>query len=82
MLKLLRLRLWIAEGVKAFSTSYDSWWCCVGTGLENPVRYAEQIYFTSRDQIREADAAARACRKGGMRAGFTSLAGQTRVVEL
>lgn len=39
-----------AVGVKAFSTPYDSWWCCVGTGLENPVRYAEQIYFTSRDQ--------------------------------
>lgn len=31
-------------GVKAFSTPFDSWWCCVGTGLENPVRYGEQIY--------------------------------------
>lgn len=31
-------------GVKVFSTPYDSWWCCVGTGLENPVRYGEQIY--------------------------------------
>ena len=31
--------------VKAFSTPYDSWWCCVGTGLENPARYGEQIYF-------------------------------------
>ena len=32
-------------GVKVFSTPFDSWWCCVGTGLENPARYGEQIYF-------------------------------------
>jgi DUF1680 family protein len=31
-------------GVKVFSTPFDSWWCCVGTGLENPVRYGELIY--------------------------------------
>ena len=31
-------------GVKVFSTPYDSWWCCVGTGLENPPRYGELIY--------------------------------------
>lgn len=31
-------------GVKVFSTPFDSWWCCVGTGLENPARYGEQIY--------------------------------------
>ena len=31
-------------GVKVFSTPYDSWWCCVGTGLENPARYGELIY--------------------------------------
>lgn len=31
-------------GVKVFSTPYDSWWCCVGTGLENPTRYGELIY--------------------------------------
>lgn len=34
-------------GVKVFSTPYDSWWCCVGTGLENPARYGEQIAFES-----------------------------------
>ena len=34
-------------GVKVFSTPYDSWWCCVGTGLENPTRYGEQIYSCS-----------------------------------
>lgn len=30
-------------GVKVFSKPYDSWWCCVGTGLENPARYGEHI---------------------------------------
>ena len=31
-------------GVKVFSTPFDSWWCCVGTGLENPARYGELAY--------------------------------------
>lgn len=34
-------------GVKVFSTPFDSWWCCVGTGLENPAKYGEQIYAVS-----------------------------------
>lgn len=38
-------------GVKAFSTPFDSWWCCVGTGLENPARYGEQIYFHGPDTL-------------------------------
>lgn len=37
--------------VKVFSTPYDSWWCCVGTGLENPARYGEQIAFESDDTL-------------------------------
>ena len=36
-------------GVKVFSTPHDSWWCCVGTGLENPTRYAEQLAFAAAD---------------------------------
>ncbi len=32
-------------GIKVFSTQFDSWWCCVGTGLENPARYGEYIYY-------------------------------------
>jgi hypothetical protein len=36
-------------GYKTFSTPFDSWWCCVGTGLENPTRYAEQAYFHGSD---------------------------------
>tara|TARA_Y100001933_G_scaffold265285_1_gene340132 strand:- start:53515 stop:55836 length:2322 start_codon:yes stop_codon:yes gene_type:complete len=31
-------------GVKVFSTAFESWWCCVGTGMENPSRYGELIY--------------------------------------
>ncbi|MEY4489171.1 MAG: hypothetical protein RIQ79_1679 [Verrucomicrobiota bacterium] len=31
-------------GVKVFSTPFDSWWCCVGTGLENPARYGELLF--------------------------------------
>jgi hypothetical protein len=38
-------------GVKVFSTPFDSWWCCVGTGLENPVRYGEHIYYHSLDAL-------------------------------
>lgn len=30
---------------KWFSTPFDSFWCCVGTGLENHARYGEFIYF-------------------------------------
>jgi hypothetical protein len=30
---------------KTFSTPFDSFWCCVGTGMENHARYGEFIYF-------------------------------------
>ena len=30
---------------KVFSTPYESFWCCVGTGIENHSKYAEAIYF-------------------------------------
>ena len=30
--------------LKVFSTPFDSWWCCVGTGMENPSKYGAQIY--------------------------------------
>ncbi|MEO7933712.1 MAG: beta-L-arabinofuranosidase domain-containing protein [Chthoniobacterales bacterium] len=38
-------------GVKVFSTPDDSWWCCVGTGIENPARYGEQVYFHRPDTL-------------------------------
>jgi len=37
--------------VKVFSTPTDSWWCCVGTGMENPPRYGEQVYFHDADSL-------------------------------
>lgn len=30
---------------KVYSTPFDSFWCCVGTGMENHTRYGEFIYF-------------------------------------
>lgn len=32
---------------KIFSTPFDAFWCCVGTGLENHVKYAESVFFES-----------------------------------
>ncbi len=31
--------------VREFSTPYDSFWCCVGTGVENHAKYGDSIYF-------------------------------------
>lgn len=31
---------------RGYSSPFDSFWCCVGTGLENHTRYGEFIYFT------------------------------------
>jgi hypothetical protein len=30
---------------KTFSTPFDSFWCCVGTGIENHSKYGDSIYF-------------------------------------
>ncbi|MDW8167184.1 MAG: glycoside hydrolase family 127 protein [Acidobacteriota bacterium] len=30
---------------RTYSTPENSFWCCVGTGIENPARYGEAIYF-------------------------------------
>lgn len=30
---------------KTFSTPTDAFWCCVGTGMENHVKYGDSIYF-------------------------------------
>lgn len=32
-------------GRKTFSTPFDSFWCCVGTGFENHAKYGEFIYY-------------------------------------
>ncbi len=37
--------------VKHFSTPFDSFWCCVGTGMENHARYGEYIYFRGANDL-------------------------------
>ncbi len=34
---------------KTYSTPLDSFWCCVGTGMENHSKYADTIYFRGAD---------------------------------
>ena len=35
---------------KTFSTPFDSFWCCVGTGIENHAKYGDSIYFHDGDR--------------------------------
>jgi len=37
--------------MKVFSTPENAWWCCVGTGMENPMHYAEQAYFHKNNNL-------------------------------
>jgi len=30
---------------KSYSSPYDSFWCCTGTGIENHAKYGDSIYF-------------------------------------
>ncbi len=36
---------------KTFATPFDSFWCCTGTGVENPPRAAEAIYFHDEEGL-------------------------------
>ncbi len=36
---------------KTFSTPEDSFWCCVGTGMENHAKYGDSIYFHNGDEL-------------------------------
>ncbi len=36
---------------KTFSTSEDSFWCCVGSGMENHTKYNDSIYFHTADSL-------------------------------
>ena len=36
---------------KVYSTPEDSFWCCVGTGMENHATYGNSIYFHSADSL-------------------------------
>jgi len=36
---------------KEYSKPFDSFWCCVGTGMENHAKYGEAIYFHNNDSL-------------------------------
>lgn len=36
---------------KTYSTPADSFWCCVGSGLENHTKYNDSIYFHGADSL-------------------------------
>ena len=36
---------------KTYSEPEDSFWCCVGTGMENHAKYGDSIYFHSEDTL-------------------------------
>jgi uncharacterized protein len=36
---------------KSYSLPEDSFWCCVGTGMENHAKYGDTIYFHSDDSL-------------------------------
>ena len=36
---------------RTYSTPHDSFWCCVGSGMENHTRYGEAIYFHRDDEL-------------------------------
>lgn len=36
---------------KVYCTPYDSFWCCTGTGMENPARYGLHIYYEDEDAL-------------------------------
>jgi hypothetical protein len=36
---------------KTYSEPEDSFWCCVGTGMENHAKYGDSIYFHSGDAL-------------------------------
>jgi DUF1680 family protein len=36
---------------RTYSTPTDSFWCCVGTGMENHAKYPDTIYFQSDDTL-------------------------------
>jgi hypothetical protein len=36
---------------KTYSTPYDSFWCCVGTGMENHTKYGEAIYSRGKGSV-------------------------------
>ena len=36
---------------RIYGTADDSWWCCTGSGMENPGRYSKVIYYKDLDSL-------------------------------
>lgn len=36
---------------RIYEEKYNSWWCCTGTGMENPARYTRNIYFEDGNSL-------------------------------
>lgn len=36
---------------RIYGTKYNSFWCCTGTGMENPGRYSKCIYYKDKDEM-------------------------------
>ncbi|MDL4843028.1 glycoside hydrolase family 127 protein [Aquibacillus rhizosphaerae] len=36
---------------KVYCSPDDSFWCCTGTGMENPARYTRNIYYRTEDDL-------------------------------
>jgi len=39
------------EENRGYSTLFDSFWCCTGTGMENHAKYGDSIYFHKGDSL-------------------------------
>lgn len=37
--------------LKVYCTPENSFWCCTGTGMENPARYGRDIYYSADDSL-------------------------------
>lgn len=38
--------------IRTYGENDDCFWCCTGSGMENPMRYAESIYYEDEDNNR------------------------------
>ncbi len=36
---------------RIYGTAHDSFWCCTGTGMENPGRYGKVIYYEDGEEV-------------------------------
>lgn len=41
----------LSGSYKVYSTPWNSFWCCVGSGFENHAKYAEAVYYHNDDEL-------------------------------